>query len=289
MVPGSLYGQNHYKTFIKLLKESIQQGSIPMSRIDDAVSRILNVKYDLDLFNEPYGDIEYASHVGSEKHRELARKAVRKSMVLLKNESNILPLEKNKNLTVVGSGANNLGMQNGGWTVEWQGRFTPDLKIMDENKDGKVKKSELLNFMKGIYDRKFDKGGAENWLKDMDKNSDGQVDQQEMLAIERAKPFQPEGTSVLNAISSALNNKELVNYDPRADNLSKGETVVAVIGEYPYAEGYGDNPTIGLSPFDEAVLEKCYQADSKVIVVMLSGRPLIINEHIDKWDGFFAC
>ena len=288
MVPGSLYGQNHYKTFIKLLKESIQQGSIPMSRIDDAVSRILNVKYDLDLFNEPYGDIEYASHVGSEKHRELARKAVRKSMVLLKNESNILPLEKNKNLTVVGSGANNLGMQNGGWTVEWQGRFTPDLKIMDENKDGKVKKSELLNFMKGIYDRKFDKGGAENWLKDMDKNSDGQVDQQEMLAIERAKPFQPEGTSVLNAISSALNNKELVNYNPRADNLSKGETVVAVIGEYPYAEGYGDNPTIGLSPFDEAVLEKCYQADSKVIVVMLSGRPLIINEHIDKWDGFLA-
>ena len=146
MVPGSLYGQNHYKTFIKLLKESIEEGSIPMSRIDDAVSRILNVKYDLDLFNEPYGDIEYASHVGSEKHRELARKAVRKSMVLLKNESNILPLEKNKNLTVVGSGANNLGMQNGGWTVEWQGRFTPDLKIMDENKDGKVKKSELLNF-----------------------------------------------------------------------------------------------------------------------------------------------
>ena len=105
MVPGSLYGQNHYKTFIKLLKESIEEGSIPMSRIDDAVNRILSVKYDLDLFNEPYGNIEYASHVGSEKHRELARKAVRKSMVLLKNESNILPLDKNEKLTVVGSGA----------------------------------------------------------------------------------------------------------------------------------------------------------------------------------------
>ena len=59
----------HYKTFIKLLKESIEEGSIPMSRIDDAVNRILSVKYDLDLFNEPYGNIEYASHVGSEKHR----------------------------------------------------------------------------------------------------------------------------------------------------------------------------------------------------------------------------
>ena len=87
----------------------------------------------------------------------------------------------------------------------------------------------------------------------MDKNSDGQVDQGEMLAFERAKPFQPEGTSILNAISSALNNKEMINYDPRADNLSKGQTVVAVIGEYPYAEGYGDNPTISLNPFDKAV------------------------------------
>ena len=288
MVPGSLYGQNHYKTFIKLLKESIEEGSIPMSRIDDAVNRILSVKYDLGLFNEPYGNIEYASHVGSEKHRELARKAVRKSMVLLKNESNILPLNKNEKLTVVGSGANNLGMQNGGWTVEWQGRFTPDLEIMDEDKNGKVEKSELLSFMKEIYDKKFDKGAAENWFKEMDKNSDGQVDQGEMLAFERAKPFQPEGTSILNAISSALNNKKMINYDPRADNLSKGQTVVAVIGEYPYAEGYGDNPTISLNPFDKAVLQKCYEAGSKVIVIMLSGRPLIISEHIDKWSGFLA-
>ena len=288
MVPGSLYGQNHYKTFIKLLKESIEEGSIPMSRIDDAVNRILSVKYDLDLFNEPYGNIEYASHVGSEKHRELARKAVRKSMVLLKNESNILPLNKNEKLTVVGSGANNLGMQNGGWTVEWQGRFTPDLEIMDEDKNGKVEKSELLSFMKEIYDKKFDKGAAENWFKEMDKNSDDQVDQGEMLAFERAKPFQPEGTSILNAISSALNNKKMINYDPRADNLSKGQTVVAVIGEYPYAEGYGDNPTISLNPFDKAVLQKCYEAGSKVIVIMLSGRPLIISEHIDKWSGFLA-
>ncbi len=288
MVPGSLYGQNHYKTFIKLLKESIEEESIPMSRIDDAVNRILSVKYDLDLFNEPYGNIEYASHVGSEKHRELARKAVRKSMVLLKNESNILPLDKNEKLTVVGSGANNLGMQNGGWTVEWQGRFTPDLEIMDEDKNGKVEKSELLSFMKGIYDKKFDKGAAENWFKEMDKNSDNQVDQGEMLAFERAKPFQPEGTSILNAISSALNNKEMINYDPRADNLSKGQTVVAVIGEYPYAEGYGDNPTISLNPFDKAVLQKSYEAGSNVIVIMLSGRPLIISEHIDKWSGFLA-
>ena len=126
-----------------------------MSRIDDAVNRILSVKYDLDLFNEPYGNIEYASHVGSEKHRELARKAVRKSMVLLKNESNILPLNKNEKLTVVGSGANNLGMQNGGWTVEWQGRMTPDFTILDKNNDGALKLSEVTSFYKDISSEMF--------------------------------------------------------------------------------------------------------------------------------------
>ena len=288
MVPGSLYGQNHYKTFISLLKESVQEGSIPMTRIDDAVRRILSVKYDLDLFNDPFGKTEYAKHVGSDEHRKLAREAVRKSLVLLKNKSNILPLSKEEKLTIVGSGANNLGMQNGGWTVEWQGRFTPDLAILDKDNNNTVQKSELSSFMKSIYDKKFDQGAVDNWMKDVDKNSNGQVDEQEMLAFEKARPFQPAGTSVLEAISSVLNKNELVNYNPRADNLSKGNTVIAVIGEYPYAEGVGDSPSIGLSPFDKAVLEKCYQAESRVIVVMLSGRPLIIKDHIDKWDGFIA-
>ncbi|GIS54188.1 hypothetical protein Ct9H90mP29_12300 [bacterium] len=63
-------------------------------------------------------------------------------------------------------------MQNGGWTVEWQGKFTPDLEIMGEDKNGKVEKSGLLSFMKRIYDKKFDKGAAGNWFKEMDKNSD---------------------------------------------------------------------------------------------------------------------
>ena len=119
MVPGSLYGQNHYKTFIELLRESVEEGSIPMSRIDDAITRILRVKYDLGLFDDPYGKVERASQVGSEENRQVARDAVKMSMVLLKNSSNVLPLKRDQKVTIVGSGANNLGMQNGGWTVEW--------------------------------------------------------------------------------------------------------------------------------------------------------------------------
>ena len=143
MVPGALYGNNHYKTFIELLKESVSEGAVPLSRIDDAVTRILRVKYDLGLFDDPYGKIERVSQVGSKKNRQVARDAVRMSMVLLKNESNVLPLEKDKSITVVGSGANNLGMQNGGWTVEWQGRSTPDFKILDNDNDGKLNFADL--------------------------------------------------------------------------------------------------------------------------------------------------
>ena len=288
MVPGSLYGQNHYKTFIELLIEAVKEGSIPMSRIDDAVRRILLVKHDLGLFESPYGKIEYASHVGSEEHRRVARDAVRKSMVLIKNESNILPLKKNENLTIVGSGANNLGMQNGGWTVEWQGKIRPDFKILDKNGNGTIKPKEVNSYFKGIYDSKYDSGAANSFFKNMDKDSNGSVNQEEFQGYEKSSPFQPNGTSILSAILEASDESGLVTYDPSANNLSKEDIVIAVIGEYPYAEGYGDNPSIELNSHDKAVLERCYESGNQMIVIMLSGRPLVINDHVKKWNGFIA-
>ena len=133
MVPGSLFGNNHYKTFIQFLKEGVEEGSVPMSRIDDAVRRILSVKYDLGLFETPFADPEHAKIFGSDSHRKIARSAVQKTMVLLKNEKSVLPLKKESRITVVGSAANNIGIQNGGWTVEWQGRMTTDFLILDKN------------------------------------------------------------------------------------------------------------------------------------------------------------
>ena len=151
MVPGSLYGQNHYKTFIKLLKESVTEGHISTARIDDAVTRILRVKYELNLFNDPYGNLEHTKYVGDPQHREIARTAVKKSVVLLKNDSNTLPLDKDQKVYLVGSGANNLGMQNGGWTVEWQGRFTPDFVTLDKNNDTSIQQLEMINLYKEVY------------------------------------------------------------------------------------------------------------------------------------------
>ena len=288
MVPGSLFGNTHYKTFIKLLKESVEEGSIPISRIDDAVRRILGVKYDINLFDDPYGKLEYAKYVGGDDHRKIAREAVRKSLVLLKNNSNILPLSKNGNYTVVGSGANDLGMQNGGWTVEWQGRMTPSFEILDKNGDGIVLIQEVTYFNKKIYEEKYIVGSSESFFKSIDTNSDQKVQKSEFDQAKISHLFQPYGTSVLEAIENIVQDEGHVKYDPYANNLSREDVIIAVIGEYPYAEGYGDNPDINLSNFDKDVLKKCYESGNKFVVIMLSGRPLIINKHIDQWDGFIA-
>jgi beta-glucosidase len=115
-----------YRDFIRLLQELVNEGKIPMSRIDDAVTRILRVKYVMGLMEKDAvhtPDPWLAAEFGSETHREVARDAVRRSLVLLKNEGNVLPLSKNaKRIHVTGRGADDLGMQCGGWTVDWQGK-----------------------------------------------------------------------------------------------------------------------------------------------------------------------
>ncbi|XVF64730.1 hypothetical protein PTKIN_Ptkin09bG0190700 [Pterospermum kingtungense] len=115
-----------YAEFINNLTHLIKKNVIPMSRIDDAVARILRVKFAMGLFENPLGDYSLVDQVGCKHHRELAREAVRKSLVLLKNgkpgNPPVLPLPKNANkILVAGTHAHNLGYQCGGWTIQWQG------------------------------------------------------------------------------------------------------------------------------------------------------------------------
>ena len=119
MVPSA------WQQFIQNTITQVQNGTIPMSRIDDAVSRILRVKMRagfnnrLRPSNRPNANNN--SLLGSAAHRAIARQAVRESLVLLKNSDSILPLSRNSDVLVVGSGANDIGKQSGGWTVSWQG------------------------------------------------------------------------------------------------------------------------------------------------------------------------
>jgi beta-glucosidase len=115
-----------YREFIKLLTELVNEKAVPMERIDDAVLRILQVKAAMGLLDEGVSltaDKELQKTFGSAEHREVARQAVRESIVLLKNENDILPLSKSaKRIHVAGMAADDIGIQCGGWTVEWQGK-----------------------------------------------------------------------------------------------------------------------------------------------------------------------
>ncbi|KAK7392944.1 hypothetical protein VNO78_21394 [Psophocarpus tetragonolobus] len=122
----------NYTEFIDELTRQVKNNIIPMSRIDDAVARILRVKFVMGLFENPYADPSLMSQLGSKEHRELAREAVRKTLVLLKNGKSskypLLPLpKKSGKILVAGSHANNLGYQCGGWTITWQGLGGNDL------------------------------------------------------------------------------------------------------------------------------------------------------------------
>ena len=112
-----------YVKFIETMNQAVNNGDIPESRVDEAVRRILRVKFALGLFERPMPDTKYQGTVRSREHLELARQAVRESLVLLQNENDVLPLDKSTPVIfVAGEGANDIGLQSGGWTLEWLGK-----------------------------------------------------------------------------------------------------------------------------------------------------------------------
>ena len=112
-----------YVKFIETMNQAVNNGDIPESRVDEAVRRILRVKFALGLFERPMPDTKYQGTVRSREHLELARQAVRESLVLLQNENEVLPLDKSTPVIfVAGEGANDIGLQSGGWTLEWLGK-----------------------------------------------------------------------------------------------------------------------------------------------------------------------
>ncbi|KAJ6409034.1 hypothetical protein OIU84_008680 [Salix udensis] len=146
-----MVGQKH-REFVKDLIFLAESGEIPMTRIDDAVERILRVKFVAGLFEHPFADRSLLDIVGSKLHRELAREAVRKSLVLLKNGKDpkkpLLPLDRSaKKILVAGTHADDLGYQCGGWTIGWNGmsgRITIGTTILDAIKEAIGEETEVI-------------------------------------------------------------------------------------------------------------------------------------------------
>ncbi|KAL8166738.1 hypothetical protein V2J09_008237 [Rumex salicifolius] len=223
----------NFTEFITDLQYLVKNNFIPMSRIDDAVERILLVKFTMGLFENPLSDLSLANELGSQPHRDLAREAVRKSLVLLKNGKSantpLLPLPKKASkILVSGSHADNLGYQCGGWTINWQG-FSGN-------------------------------------------------------SVTR-------GTTILSAIKSAVDpSTEVVfseNPDPNFVKSSNFSYAIIVVGELPYAETAGDSDFLEMiDPGPQVINNTCGAV--KCVVVIVSGRPLVIEPYLASMDALVA-
>ena len=158
--------------FCILLKELVEEGAVSMERIDDAVRRILRVKYRLGLFDEPNTGGNGYEKFGSAEHAEKALRAAEECEVLLKNENDMLPLAKGKKILLTGPNANQMRCLNGGWSYTWQGSRAEDL-------------SEQYNT---IYEALCNKFGNDNVILEqgVTYNEAGQYWQENMPEIEKA-------------------------------------------------------------------------------------------------------
>jgi len=214
---------DHYREFIENLKELVQEGAVPMSRIDDAVTRILRVKLAMGML-EPKPALPSSDYsFGTPAHRAVARQAVSESLVLLKNERQTLPLSRKlARIHVAGKSADDLGNQCGGWTITWQGKS-------GETTSG--------------------------------------------------------GTTILAALRKAGANVTFVKDGSGAEGANAG---IVVIGETPYAEGLGDRADLSLSAEDISAVRNMKRAGVPVVVVVISGRPLILGEVLNQADAVIA-
>lgn len=216
--------------FQKEMLDAVATGAVPVERIDDAVKRILRQKYRLGLFKNPYPDGSLVDKIGIPIHRDVARQAVRESLVLLKNDNETLPISPDvKKIVVVGEHANNSGFQSGGWTIAWQGT------------------SESYN-------------GSTTILEGIKEMASGQV--------------------VYDSIAK--------------EEIYDADIAIVVVGETPYAEFMGDirdstsNYQLILTKEHQRYIESYSKKVDNVIVVLVSGRPLVVTDQINISDAFVA-
>jgi beta-glucosidase len=225
---------DEWKAFIQTTMDDVQAGRIPMARIDDAVSRIVRVKLRAGLFGKRPSDNVYAGKDDALQARELARRAVRESLVLLKNEGPALPLAAGTKLLVVGKAADSMANQTGGWALTWQGTTNTNADF-------------------------------------------------------------PNADTILAGIRAATGEARVsFSADGKGVDPADYDAVIAVIGEGPYAEGDGDIGPSGTLrhssryPEDLAVLQQVAGKGKPVVTVLLSGRPLWVNDLMNLSDTFIA-
>ena len=248
----------HWQPFIDHLTHHVVRGTVPMDRIDDAVRRILSVKFAYGLFDKPRpAQRHWSNHAsfGSQEHREVAREAVRKSLVLLKNESAQLPLAKDQKILVAGKNAHNTGHQCGGFTIAWQGTSGNEFVI----------------------------GGTSIW--------EG-IQQVAPNAILSSDGSGHEADPDLHDVAIVV-----IGETPYAEGMGDirtGDDVIVQAGSQingllKVLEPYGNTMLLAdLHPEDLQTITNITSRGVPVITVFVAGRPLVTNQELDASSAFVA-
>jgi beta-glucosidase len=219
MIPGN------WREFANAMKSLVASGEIPQTRVDDAVSRILTVKFEMGLFESPLPPSGEWANVGSEANRAVARQAVAESAVLLKTGSGVLPVARSgKTVLLAGPAADDIGLASGGWTLTWQGQ-------------------------------------AGNLT---------------------------DGTTLKEALEAQLGSSLTYSADATFSGSGKADVGIVVVSERPYAEGVGDSATLALPAEDVALIAKMRPRVDKLIVIVYSGRPVVLDGIAGQADALIA-
>lgn len=241
--------------FCTMLEELVNEGRVPMARIDDAVRRILRLKIRVGLMDRKTWDIPYAAkgkkpslekmypEFASEKFAQQATGIAEECMVLLKNKDNVLPLAKGKKIFVCGPNANNFRPMNGGWSYTWQGNLT----------DSICRKIGKYNTFYEAIANKFGKENVEFSEMVRYNNADFRLDEHvPELLIE-------DGNST-------------------GDKIARADVIIACIGENSYTETVGNIDDLTLSQNQIDMVKALAKSGKPVILVLNEGRPRIIAE-----------
>ena len=226
--------------FFILLKELVQEGKVPMTRIDDAVRRILRVKYRLNLFEQPNTGGKGYEKFGSKEHADKALQAAEEGIVLLKNEDNILPLTPNAQrptpkILLTGPNANQMRCLNGGWSYTWQGSRAEDL-------------SEKYNT---IYEALCNKYGKDN------------------VILEQGVTYKEEGQYY---------EENTPQIDKAVQAAAQADVIIAAIGENSYCETPGNLSDLWLSENQRNLVKELAKTGKPIVFVLNEGRPRLIAD-----------
>ena len=234
-----------------LLKELVDEGKIPMSRIDDAVSRVLRMKYRLDLFNHPTQRLADYPKFGGEEFAQLALEGAVESMVLLKNSplptspqgGGVLPIEKGKKILLTGPNANQMRCLNGGWSYTWQGHRT----------------DEFAGQYNTIYEAFCNEFGQYNVRLCQGVNYN-----------ETGKYWEESACCGFAAITDGI---------AAAVRAAQGvDVIVACIGENSYTETPGNLTDLTLSENQRNLVKALAKTGKPIVLVLNEGRPRIIAD-----------